>query len=242
MSQSAWREEFSRIINNKSVDIVRQPIRGFDGETLYFECYARFKADNGTDYLPMSQVIAESEHLHCAGSLDLVILEKILTLYSQNSGEPVAINLSPASLAEKITIDRFIKVLSKFSQFASNLVIEIPEICLQKAPENTHYLTDKIREMGCKLTIERLGTSISAFSHLRKLRPDYIKLDGSYTRGIHLSDDNQFFVRSLVNIAHGLNIFVIAELVEEEEEANALKDLFVDYAQGYLYSAPRSWP
>lgn len=110
-----------------------------------------------------------------------------------------------------------------------------------KSTKNIHYLTDVIREIGVKVTIERLGSSISAFSHLRKLRPDFVKLDGSYTRNIHLSEDNQFFVRSLVNIAHGLNVSVIAELVEEEIEAQTLQELFVDYVQGYLYSQPNSW-
>ncbi len=241
MSQSAWRNEFTRIIENKAVEIFRQPVKDFDGKTLYHECYARFKAENGTDFLPMSQLIAESEHLHCSGSLDLVILEKILTLFTQNGGEPVAINLSPASLGEKSTIDQFLELLGQHKSVAPNLIIEIPEICLQKAPENIHYLTDSIRELGVKITIERLGSSISAFSHLRKLRPDYVKLDGSYTRNIQLSEDNQFFVRSLVNIAHGLSINVIAELVELEIEARILHELFVDYAQGYLYSPPSQW-
>ncbi|GEA11475.1 EAL domain-containing protein [Alteromonas sp. KUL49] len=241
MSQSAWRKEFSRIIEQKAVEIFRQPVKDFDGRILYHECYARFKAENGKDYLPMSQLIAESEHLHCSGELDLVILEKILTLFSKNGGEPVAINLSSASLGEKSTIDQLLTLLKKYRNVASNLIVEIPEICLQKAPKNIHYLTDVIREIGVKVTIERLGSSISAFSHLRKLRPDFVKLDGSYTRNIHLSEDNQFFVRSLVNIAHGLNVSVIAELVEEEIEAQTLQELFVDYVQGYLYSQPNSW-
>ncbi len=86
-----------------------------------------------------------------------------------------------------------------------------------------------------------MGTSITAFSKLRKLRPDYIKLDGSFTRNIHKLEDNQFFVRSLVNIAHGLNIVVIAELVEEEIEAHTLHELFVDCVQGYVICEPSKW-
>lgn len=242
ISQTEWREEFNRIIASKSVDIVRQPVKNFDGHNVYYECYARFKSKNSEKYLPMSQLIAESEHLHFAGSLDLVILEKILTLYSPTSGETVAINLSPASFAEKSTIEKFVSLLSNFAAIAENIVIEVQEICLQHAPDNVHYLADHLRKLNAKLTVERVGSSIAAFSHLRKLRPNYIKLDGSFTRNIHQSEDNQFFVRSLVNIAHGLNIQVIAELVEEEIEAQTLQELFVDYVQGYLYCQPCSWP
>ena len=242
MSQTEWRQQFTRIIQTKAVDIVRQPVKNFDNKTLYYECYGRFKSQTGESYLPMSQLMAESEHLHCSDSLDLLILEKILTLYAENSGDPVAINISPASLAEKSTIKQFITLLEKHSNIVQNLVIEVQEICLQQAPDNVHFLAENIRRLKAKLTVERVGSSIAAFSHLRKLRPDYIKLDGSFTRNIHKSDDNQFFVRSLVNIAHGLNIMVIAELVEEEIEAQTLQELFVDYVQGYLYCQPCSWP
>ena len=154
----------------------------------------------------------------------------------------MAINLSPASFAEKSTIEKFVTLLSNFAAIAENIVIEVQEICLQHAPDNVHYLAEHLRKLNAKLTVERVGSSIAAFSHLRKLRPNYIKLDGSFTRNIHQSEDNQFFVRSLVNIAHGLNIQVIAELVEEEIEAQTLQELFVDYVQGYLYCQPCSWP
>lgn len=91
------------------------------------------------------------------------------------------------------------------------------------------------------LTLERVGSSIAALSLLRKFRPNFIKVDGSFTRNINKLEDNQFFVRSLVNIAHGLNIHVIAELVEEDDELLTLKGLFVDCVQGYLICQPCKW-
>tara|TARA_R110002153_G_scaffold119661_5_gene264747 strand:- start:2425 stop:4362 length:1938 start_codon:yes stop_codon:yes gene_type:complete len=241
VSQSEWRAEFNFIIENKAVDIVRQPVKNFDGKNIYHECYARFKSKDSQNYLPMSQLMAESEHLHCSGSLDLVILEKILTLYSDIGDEPVAINLSPASLAEKSTTEKFVHLLRKFEKITHCIVIEIQEVCLQQAPDNVHFLAENLRKLNAKLTVERVGTSIAAFSHLRRLRPDYIKLDGSFTRNIQNSEDNQFFVRSLVNIAHGLNILVIAELVEDEIEAQTLRELFVDCIQGYIICQPSKW-
>lgn len=241
ISQSEWRKQFNRIIRDNAVDIVRQPVKDFDNNLVYSECYARFRGENEQEYLPMSQLIAESQHLHYAGELDTVILKKILTLLSADGAETVAINLSPLTLAERIYIDKFLELVKKAPESAEHLVVEIQEVCLQNAPENTHYLAKALRSLGAKLTIERVGSSIAAFAHLRKLRPNYIKLDGSFTRNIHKMEDNQFFVRSLVNIAHGLNIIVIAELVEEEIEAQTLHELFVDCIQGYMVSAPTKW-
>ena len=241
ISQNEWRSQFDRIIRDSAVDIVRQPVKNFDNTLVYSECYARFQGENNQDYLPMSELMAESEHLRYAGQLDTLILKKILTLLSQNTAEKVGINLSPLTLSEKIYIDSFLDVLKNHPIAASNLVVEVQEICLQNAPDNVFYLAEKLRLLGSSLTLERVGSSIAAFSHLRKLRPNYIKLDGSFTRNIHNSEDNQFFVRSLVNIAHGLNITVIAELVEEEIEAQTLQNLFVDCVQGYVICQPSRW-
>lgn len=241
ITQSEWRAHFDRIIRDNAVDIVRQPVKNFDSTTVYYECFARFKAPDDDNYLPMSELIAESEHLHYAGALDTIILKKIITLLAQTPNETVAVNLSPLTLAERVYIDKVISVLEQHPQQAKHVVIEIQEISVQNAADNVHYLADKLRKLNTKLTIERVGSSIAAFSHLQKLRPHYIKLDGSFTRNIHKTEDNQFFVRSLVNIAHGLNIAVIAELVEDESEANTLKELFVDHQQGYAVCRPCAW-
>lgn len=241
ISQTEWRKQFERIIKDNALDIVRQDVKNYDNEIVYSECYARFKSTSADEYLPMSQLIAESEHLHYAGQLDIVILKKILTLLTNDYSGKVAINLSPLTLAERFYTEKTIEILSQHNQLAKNLIIEIQEVCLQNAPDNCFYLAERLKEIGTSLTVERVGTSIAAFSQLRKLRPDYIKLDGSFTRHIHQLEDNQFFVRSLVSIAHGLNITVIAELVEEKEEAQTLQRLFVDCIQGYVICQPRKW-
>ena len=77
-------------------------------------------------------------------------------------------------------------------------------------------------------------------THLRAIKPDYLKLDGRFTKNIHTEKDNQLFVHSLVNIAHGLKIKVIAEKIETEEEAATLQAMNVDYIQGYLVGKPES--
>ena len=241
ISQSEWRNQFNRIIRDNAVDVVRQPVKNFDNEVIYYECFARFKSENDDCYLPMSELVAESEHLRYAGQLDTLILKKVLKLLTQNTNEVVGINISPLTLAEKVHINNFLYILRENPTLAKRVVVEVPEICLQNAPENTTYFAEGLREIGSMLTLERVGSSIAAFSLLRKLRPNFIKVDGSFTRNISKLEDNQFFVRSLVNIAHGLNIHVIAELVEEDDELLTLKGLFVDCVQGYLICQPCKW-
>lgn len=239
-SQHAWREEFSRILEQRAVEVVIQGVFDFDKKVVYSECFARFRAENGTDYLPMSQLVPESERLRVAAKLDLLIIEKVVALHKEKTSH-VAINLSANTVADEEMLEQIFKLVASEPGFAEYMTIELHEKCLIRAPQNCQWIADKVRELGGKLTIERVGTSIAAFTHLRTLRPDFIKIDGSFTRDIQNSEDNQFFVRSLVNIAHGLNILVIAELVETQEEADTLQSLFVDYTQGYFNSAPVVW-
>jgi EAL domain-containing protein (putative c-di-GMP-specific phosphodiesterase class I) len=101
-------------------------------------------------------------------------------------------------------------------------------------------LVEALKLKGVRITVERFGAQLAAVTHLRNIRPDFLKVDGRFTHNIDKEPDNQLFVQSLVNIAHGLNIKVIAELVETEEEAQCLQSLFVDYIQGYYICTPES--
>ena len=76
---------------------------------------------------------------------------------------------------------------------------------------------------------------------LIRIQPDFVKISGKLTKDIHEDKDNQLFVSSLVSIANGLHIKVIAELVESELESNTLSKLQVVYQQGYHFAKPTAW-
>ena len=72
--------------------------------------------------------------------------------------------------------------------------------------------------------------------------PDFLKIDGRFIRDIDQHQDNQFFVKSLINIAHGLSIRIIAEMVETQEEYLWLKGAGIDCVQGYFVEPPKCLP
>ena len=119
-------------------------------------------------------------------------------------------------------------------------MLEIPERALVNDTNQLSGFVQKLKLLGIRITVERFGAQLAGFTHLRDIRPDYLKLDGRFVRNIHNEPDNQLFVQSLVSIAHGLNIKVIAEMVESSEESQWLKDAHVDYLQGYFIGAPKA--
>jgi len=95
--------------------------------------------------------------------------------------------------------------------------------------------------LGCRVTIEHFGENLASLAGLRAIQPHFVKISGKLTKEIHTDKDNQLFVSSLLSIARGLNINVIAELVENEAESVALTQLDVAYQQGFYFAKPTLW-
>ena len=86
--------------------------------------------------------------------------------------------------------------------------------------------------------MDDFGTGYSSLSQLARLPLDVLKLDGSFINSIHTDVRSQALVRSMVAVAHELNLKIVAECVETKEQADFLREIGVDYAQGYLYAKP----
>jgi EAL domain-containing protein (putative c-di-GMP-specific phosphodiesterase class I) len=237
-SNSAWREQLKTLVENGRVNFVAQPIKNWTENTVYKEWFARFSLPDQDTPLPMAQLIPASIRLDYAQQLDeMVILGAIKGL--KNNAHSIGINISRSSLANSHFHQWLLNALPKDGALCSKLVLEIPERALVNQLSGLNELVEKLKLKGVRVTVERFGAQLAAVTHLRKLRPDYLKIDGRFTRNIDSEPDNQLFVQSLVNIAHGLNIKVIAEVVETELEAQCLQGLFVDFVQGFNIASPK---
>jgi EAL domain-containing protein (putative c-di-GMP-specific phosphodiesterase class I) len=117
-------------------------------------------------------------------------------------------------------------------------MIETPEYGVL---ENIDSLKTFITKMNARLTnvgLDHFGRGFASFGYLKTLKLDFIKIDGSYVQGIMDNKDNQFFIASVVNIAHSLDIKVFAVSVESEEEWKLMGELGVDGVLGYAVGLP----
>lgn len=237
-SNSTWREQLKTLVESGNVKFVAQPIKNWGENTVYKEWFARFSLPDQEKPLPMAQLIPASIRLDYAQKLDeMIIVAAIKGL--KNNAHSIGINISRSSLANSQFHKWLLNSMPKDRALCSRLVLEIPERALVNQLSGLNELVEKLKALGVRITVERFGAQLAAITHLRKLRPDFLKVDGRFTRNIDAEPDNQLFVQSLVNIAHGLNIKVIAEVVETESEAQCLKDLFVDHIQGFYIAPPK---
>ena len=188
--------------------------------------------------------IPPAERYNLMPMIDRWVVENALKLLSQNVSKVVrimdrcCINLSGQSLSD----DRFMKFLVDHIQDSGVppdlLCFEITETAVIANLNTATSLISSLREMGCRFALDDFGVGLSSFGYLRNLSVDYLKLDGSFVKNMVKNRTDYEMVRAVNEIGHTMNIKTIAEFVEDEATLKAVRELGVDYAQGYVISKP----
>ncbi|MDY7547004.1 cyclic di-GMP phosphodiesterase [Glaciimonas sp. CA11.2] len=150
----------------------------------------------------------------------------------------VAINISARQLRIPTIIEDFTKAILSNDLCPSMVDIELTESCLIEDEKLAHRLIRMFRELGAEVHLDDFGTGYSSLSQLSRLPLDVIKLDGSFIHSIHTDAKAQALVRSMVAVGHELSLKIVAECVETPEQAEFLRNIGIDYAQGYLFAKP----
>jgi len=242
-SNETWREKIQDLIKLGTSDFASQPIVNKNKDIAYSEWFARLPNKESSANLPMAQLVPASIRLDYAQELDTLIVQNLLSHLSEqhtSSSELVGLNISRMSLFDTAFMQWFTEELQNAGALGTKLVLEIPERALVHDIDKLVMQLASLKSMGVKIAVEHFGAQLAGITHIRKLQPDFLKLDGRFTRNIEQEIDNQLFLQSLLTIAQGLNIKVIAEMVETENEVNWLLNAGVDYVQGYFIAAPSS--
>ena len=151
-----------------------------------------------------------------------------------------AVNLSARHLQDEHLPDWLGSLLSRSGIGAEFLELEITEGAIMRDPDRAMRILRAIKTLGITLSIDDYGTGYSSLSYLQKLSVDRLKIDKSFVAGLLCNDRDQLIVKSTIDLAHGLELEVIAEGIETPQQQEVLQRLGCDYAQGYLISQPLS--
>ena len=240
-SNTAWKERLNQILEQQYADIVIQPVINIEKNApSYYEAFARFKEKSSGNAIPMSQLIPASERLNLIPEVDKLVVTLVLNKLAQNKRN-VAINIANASLANAAFRQWLLTLLNQNTALCTQLVFELEDSALIHHKDDAILFCKSLVNLGCKITIEHFGDNLASLAGLRAIQPHFVKISGKLTKDIHADKDSQLFVTSLLSIARGLNISVIAELVENEAESVALSRLDVAYQQGFYFAKPALW-
>ncbi|GAB1537002.1 diguanylate cyclase [Geovibrio sp. ADMFC3] len=225
-------------IENKSLIPYFQPIMSLsDNKVAVHELLMRIPV-NGR-IMPAAEFIDDAELMGVMHRMDLMLMEKAFAEIKQAGYEGwLFVNLSPKSLMMEEFASQILGLVEKYGVDKTRIVFEITE---RETVKNisllAHFIT-KLKEEGFLFAIDDFGSGFSSFQYIKSFPIDFIKIEGDFIRNIINDDVDKAFVKSALTLAAELKIRTVAEFVENGEVLNSLKELGVDYAQGYFIDKP----
>ncbi len=233
--------EFKTIVERLNFDLHFQPIVDLEtNEAVHYEMLSRFKDRGSTQ-----EWIVFGEDIGMAADFDFAVCERAINylLYKAPGRKTkFAVNLSGQSIQNEQFFKTLYAKLSLHKNLADRLIFEITE---STTIQNLDMVNDFIKILqndGYKVCLDDFGAGSASFQYLHHLHVDYVKIDGEYTKKLLSSERDAIMVKNISQMCRDLNIKVVAEMIEQSEQADRARSLGIGYGQGYLFGKAESSP
>jgi EAL domain-containing protein (putative c-di-GMP-specific phosphodiesterase class I) len=150
-----------------------------------------------------------------------------------------SVNLSGTSLNDEGLHDYILQQFAEFGIEPSQICFEVTETAaIANLPKAQSFMT-RLKALGCRFSLDDFGSGLSSFAYLKALPVDYLKIDGMFIRDIKSNAISCALVKAINEVGHVMGMRTVAEYVEDEETLQLVRDLGVDYAQGYAVGSLR---
>ena len=237
-----WNEKVKEALSTDSLNVAFQPIQNIAEQRLsHFEALLRVSDEEGKP-LPTFKFIQSAETSGLIQEVDLRIVDKVLEykqkLERQGIAAVFAINLSGISFRNPNLYDEISRKLKHYNVNTEEIIFEITETSAVEDAVSTAEKMRDIKKLGCKFALDDFGVGFSSLYHIKQLPIDLVKIDGSFIRHLVTEAEDRALVKAVVEVAKVFGLVTVAEFVENQEILDILKELGVDYAQGYHISKP----
>lgn len=226
------------LIQSKQFDVYFQPkIDTFTGDITGMEALLRTKTKS--QYLPALKIIEVAEENNLISSLGAIVIDKALDFLHElkvvtGTSINLALNISSLQINDTF-IDKLESSLDHYNLDFSDITIEITEGLLISHPR---YVRDRLKyfhSKGLNISIDDFGTGYSSLSYLHNYPFNELKIDRSFISDIEGNDIKKKIVIGIIQLAHALDLKVVAEGVETEAQFDFLKNAKCDFVQGHLF-------
>ncbi|MDT8385004.1 MAG: EAL domain-containing protein [Gammaproteobacteria bacterium] len=238
-----WANKIKTAIEEDHFCLACQPIMELSsGQVFRQEVLLRMRDEIGNLILPAG-FIGSAERFGLMRAVDTwVVNHAIQYLGEQLRRNPrlhFSVNLSAESVGDFIMLETITNALQRHAVPPTALTFEITEtVAIANLGPAVEFLT-RLRNMGCQTALDDFGVGYSSFAYLKDLPVDFVKIDGSFVRDIHRDNVQLAMVRSMNDIAHAMGKYTVAEFVDNHEAKCILKEMGVDFIQGYYIGVPR---
>ncbi len=239
--EQQWKIILEDALKARRIRLEVQPVtRTADRkEILHLEIFSKIMREDGREFRA-EIFLPFAERLGLVPLLDRIVLEEVMRLDRRQLGvDTVAVNISSSSPNDPTFRKWIDEALKALPPSAPRLTFEFTEFGAIRNLDSIKAFRDSIKPWGHAISLDHYGQSLSKLGYLRSLRPDFVKIDRAYTEELKdAASDSRFYFSSLGNVAHSIDIKVIAVGVETEDQCKLLKEFNVDGIQGYLIDRP----
>ena len=243
-----WTARITKAMEESRFRLYKQPIVGISGDNnAHYEVLIRMIDENG-DLIPPGAFIPAAERYNLMASIDRWVIGEVLLLIDNNdpadpiqgTGKIISINLSGDSLCDDELYDYIISLKNSLGITLENVCFEITETVAISNLVKATSLINELKQHGCRFSLDDFGSGLSSFAYLKNLPINFIKIDGSFVKDICRDPVDRAMVDSIQQMGSVMELDTIAEWVEDEATLDVLKEIGVNYVQGYHLGRPEA--
>ena len=232
-----WSKKIKDAIENNRIEPLFQPI--VDTKTskiVKYEALMRMIDENG-EYLSPIHFLELAKKNKLYPKLTKIIIEKTFEIF-KNIDAQVSINLS---VYDVLNEDVYATIIEKLYEYklGDRIVFELIESDGIENYKEVIEFINEVKKTGAKISIDDFGTGYSNFEYIMKLKVDYIKIDASMIKDIDKNINSQMVTETIIDFARKMNIQTIAEFVHSQSVFEVVKNMGIDFAQGYYFGKPQ---
>lgn len=242
----AWVARINRALDMNTLKLRCQKIAPVeeDSDVLpHYEVLLTVVDDKG-EHLPPADFIRAAEEYSRMAAVDRWVIDTVLRWMTNHKDKlstigGFSINLSGHSMNDDSFLDFMFENLVRYGVPRDKLIFEVTETTAVANLEDAADFIKEMRGIGCRFSLDDFGAGQSSYAYLKKLPVDFIKIDGAFVKNIADDDVDYALVKSITEMGHFLNKKIIAEYVSDQEIMEVVRDIGVDYVQGYYLGKPR---
>lgn len=240
LGEYQWVNKIHEGLKNNNFKLYVQEIRALQyAEDSHYEVLLRYIADDG-QVIPPGAFLPPAERYGISPKIDRWVLDQVCHYLTTELSDDISlsVNLSGLSVNDPGFLEYVQATLHRYQVAPERICFEITETATISNLGEAVVFIKQMKEIGCYFSLDDFGSGLSSFGYLRTLPVDYVKIDGIFVKNICNNQIDRAMVRSINEIGQLMGKQTVAEFVEDDESQALLKELGVDYAQGYGISRP----
>jgi diguanylate cyclase (GGDEF)-like protein/PAS domain S-box-containing protein len=239
----AWTERVRQATERGLFVLTSQPIVNLsNSETTQHEILLRMREDGGGGLVAPAAFLATAERFGLIGDIDRWVAQQAVRLIAAHATEgrelTLEVNLSGSTMGDAQFPEDVKREITSSGIDPARLVFEITETAAVADIEQARLFAQRLTRIGCGVALDDFGAGYASFYYLKHLPISYLKIDGEFVKELPDNRIDQLVVGALVEVCKGLGIKTVAEFVEDEQTLEMVRDLGVDFAQGYHLGKP----